>query len=240
LWDVATGELIRIFDGYPVSVWSVSFSPDGTHVLIGASNGQSNGAQFPGLTQICEIGTGAVIRSFEGGFWCSFSPDGTRVLSGGGDHEIVGLWDALSGKLQQTLNGGPFFFAPDGKTILVGKGYGSSAGGTARLTDAATGNLLCVFAGIGRGDYAIAAFWPDGQHVLTSTDDVTAALWDIRDLLGRPRISAGMHGPEIHWDLGSLQFAPSTSGPWTDLPAASPFRLSPIGEKGFFRVKVNR
>jgi hypothetical protein len=27
-------------------------------------------------------------------------------------------------------------------------------------------------------------------------------------------------------------------GPWTELPAASPFRLSSIGEQGFFRVKV--
>lgn len=25
---------------------------------------------------------------------------------------------------------------------------------------------------------------------------------------------------------------------WTDLPAASPMPLSPIGERGFFRVKV--
>ena len=43
---------------------------------------------------------------------------------------------------------------------------------------------------------------------------------------------------ELHWDQGVLQFAPSVSGPWTDLPVASPFKLSPIGEKGFFRVKL--
>jgi hypothetical protein len=65
-----------------------------------------------------------------------------------------------------------------------------------------------------------------------------AALWDIRDLLAKPRFVASQGGREIHWDLGTLQFAPSLSGPWTDLPAASPMPLSPIGEKGFFRVKV--
>ena len=29
------------------------------------------------------------------------------------------------------------------------------------------------------------------------------------------------------------------NGPWTDLPAASPMPPSPIGERGFFQVKVS-
>jgi hypothetical protein len=56
-------------------------------------------------------------------------------------------------------------------------------------------------------------------------------------------------GPEIHWDLGILQYSHTITGPWTDLPAPSPFPppprlwrtgpLSPVGEQGFFRVKVS-
>jgi hypothetical protein len=54
------------------------------------------------------------------------------------------------------------------------------------------------------------------------------------------RFEQSAAGLEIRWDLGKLQFAHNTSGPWADLPAASPFRLSPIGEKGFFRVKLEQ
>ena len=75
--------------------------------------------------------------------------------------------------------------------------------------------------------------------------------WDIRDLVAMPRFVRSPNGPEIHWDLGTLQFSPSVNGPWTDLPAVSPFPpslfelwrtgpLSPIGERGFFRVKVEQ
>ena len=37
----------------------------------------------------------------------------------------------------------------------------------------------------------------------------------------------------------TLQFAPGVNGPWTDLPAASPFPFLPIGDKGFSRAKVD-
>jgi len=45
-------------------------------------------------------------------------------------------------------------------------------------------------------------------------------------------------GSAIQWKRGALQFSPSVNGPWIDLPAASPFPLAPIGDKGFFRVKA--
>ena len=39
-------------------------------------------------------------------------------------------------------------------------------------------------------------------------------------------------------DLGTFQCAPTIDGPWTDLPTASPFPLSPIGNSRFLRAKV--
>jgi len=53
-----------------------------------------------------------------------------------------------------------------------------------------------------------------------------------------PRVVSNGDRRSIQWHLGTLQYSPDVDGPWTDLPAASPFTLSPIGEKGFFRVKV--
>ena len=57
-------------------------------------------------------------------------------------------------------------------------------------------------------------------------------------LLPAPRITRSTSGLAVSWDLGILEFAPTLHGPWTDLPAASPLPLSPVGERGFFRVKV--
>jgi WD40 repeat protein len=89
--------------------------------------------------------------------------------------------------------------------------------------------------------FAATAFTPTG-HAITSWaghgGSNGIAIWDIRDVMARPRFSLAANGSEIHWDLGTLQFAPSLHGLWTDLPAASPFPLSPIGDRGFFRVKM--
>ena len=95
-----------------------------------------------------------------------------------------------------------------------------------------------------------AAFAPEPGLPMTGGDGGELCLWDLRDLIARPRYLLAPNGPQIHWDLGTLQFAPSVNGPWLDLPAASAFPpslklrrtnpLSPIGEKGFFRVKVSR
>jgi hypothetical protein len=74
------------------------------------------------------------------------------------------------------------------------------------------------------GDRVFAASGEDGLTILNKYTPL--------------RVIIGPHSPQVYWDLGTLQFSPNVNAPWTDLPAASPFQLSPIGEKGFFRVKV--
>ena len=37
---------------------------------------------------------------------------------------------------------------------------------------------------------------------------------------------------------GKGRLPSAVTGPWLDPPAGSPFPLSPLGDKGFFRVKV--
>jgi WD40 repeat protein len=39
LWDVATGQKLRTFEGHRGSVCSVAFSPDGRYVLTGSGDG---------------------------------------------------------------------------------------------------------------------------------------------------------------------------------------------------------
>jgi WD40 repeat protein len=64
-------------------------------------------------------------------------------------------------------------FSPDGKRIAT-----TSRDGTARIWDAATGQVLQTFAG--HADTVISvSFSPDGQRMITASSDKTARIWDV-------------------------------------------------------------
>jgi WD40 repeat protein len=98
--NVATGELLRVWDGH--SDWPLwaEYSPDGVSVGSGSY----------GELLIRVATSGAVKKIFKPDRWSmtefSFSPDGTAVAAGGWDHstvrkEVPGGWeDIASGRLQ--------------------------------------------------------------------------------------------------------------------------------------------
>ncbi|KAG2106974.1 WD40-repeat-containing domain protein [Suillus discolor] len=94
MWDAATGQpLGEPLQGHTLTVFSVSFSSDGTRIMSGsqdttvrlwdATTGQPLGEPLQGHT-------GAILS-------VSFSPDGTRIASGSADNTIR-LWDAAFGQ----------------------------------------------------------------------------------------------------------------------------------------------
>src|SRR5262249_50248491 len=128
----------------------VSFSPDGTRVLTGSSNGKT--------AQVWDARTGAALFTLkgrrgpaavetsstgleEGEQSASFSPDGTRIVTVGGQrgaHEAT-VWDARTGAELLALTGHTNMvlsaaFSPDGTWIVTG-----SVDGTAKVWDARTG-----------------------------------------------------------------------------------------------------
>jgi WD40 repeat protein len=178
LSDVATGALIRTFEGHAGQVSSVAFSPDGARVLSG-----SGGLLEKDHTiKLWDIATGALIRTFEGHSGSgvtsmAFSPDGSRVLSGGADTTIK-LWDASTGALIRTFEGHSdavwsVAFSPDGARVLSG-----SYGKTLKLWDAATGTLIRTFKGHS-GAVNSVAFSPDGSRVLSGSLDGTMRMWKV-------------------------------------------------------------
>src|SRR5262245_2966780 len=115
---------------------SVIFSPDGHRVLSGGDN----------TLKLWDVGTGALLRTFEGDSNGGFSPDGLRVLSGSHDKTLK-LWDASSGALLRTFEGhsnrvASVAFSPDGSRVLSG-----SVDKTLKLWDATSGTLLRTFEG---------------------------------------------------------------------------------------------
>jgi len=174
LWDTATGQQIRSFNGHTMQITSVAFSPDGHSVLTGS---------LDRTARLWDAATGQQLRSFEGHGEVesvAFSPDGRFVLTGSEDN-TARLWDASSGQQLRTFEGHTSFvtsvaFSPDGRYVLTG-----SRDNTARLWNTATGQQLRSFEGHGKVESV--AFSPDGRFVLTGSgfsaeDDNTARLWD--------------------------------------------------------------
>ncbi|MBW4560444.1 MAG: ribosome assembly protein 4 [Mojavia pulchra JT2-VF2] len=157
-------------EGHSGSVYSVSFSPDGSKTLATASSDST--------VKLWDI-SGKLLKTLKGHSGVvrgvSFSPDGKTIATASYDRTVK-LWD-ISGKLLKTLNGHSGFvwgvsFSPDGKTIAT-----ASYDRTVKLWDI-SGKLLKTLNGHSGSVYSVS-FSPDGKTLATASDDSTVKLWDI-------------------------------------------------------------
>jgi WD40 repeat protein len=157
------------FAGRPGRVEAVAFSPDGTRVLTGSTDGTA---------WLWDGATSKLVATLAGHtsylHAAAFSPDGARVLTGSED-STARLWDAATGKAVAVLAGhtgpvGAVAFSPDGTQVLTSEGY------WVRLWDVATGKAVATLEKT--GPVAAVAFSPDGTRVLTGSGDIMARLWD--------------------------------------------------------------
>ena len=90
LWDITTGQHLKVLTGHTLTVWSVAFSPDGLTLASGSQDETirlwniATGAQIATLT-----GHTAPVKSV------AFSPNGVTLASGSMD-STVRLWDLTS------------------------------------------------------------------------------------------------------------------------------------------------
>ena len=113
LWSAHDGALLRRFPG----VGTPAFSPDGTMILLGSSEG---------VGRLWSVADGTVLRTFPvnpGYNAPAFSADGTKALIGGK------LWSVTNGALLQTVMEGAVAISPNGVSVLAIKGYAAVAGG---------------------------------------------------------------------------------------------------------------
>lgn len=172
LWDTATGEVIRQFEGHEAMVRPVDFSPDGRTVLSGANDW---------YVILWNVETGEEIHRMEGHEQSvrgvDYCPDGATALSGANDGLVI-LWDLETGEELQRMEGheGPVLrvaCSPDGTTALS-----SSADSTVRLWDLETGEEIRQF--LGHDGWVVAVnFSPDGTLAVSGGQDRTVRMWDV-------------------------------------------------------------
>jgi WD40 repeat protein len=157
----------------------------------------------------------------------AYSPDGSRLAAGDGIGQVY-IWNALTGKLLDTLKGYRFGGAecggascdmvtitgvavsPDGKTIAAGTGGYITEGGWVELWDVETGAIRGYLEG--SGSMSDLAYSPDGTMLATSSAGSGLRLWDVA--AGEVRHTPG----EDCGDVESVAFSPDNtmlaSGDW--------------------------
>jgi len=162
VWDKASGQLLRIIDGYGPPLDTAFLHPDRRHLLASGWYGPS---------ALWDSRSGRLVRTLEGRA-NALSPDGQQVLTGSSvlrAEYTAKLWDTFTGQLLRTFGGHTgevtsVTFSPDGQQVLTG-----SADGTAKLWTTGTGQLRYTFEHTA-GDQATTpapAFSRDGRRVFT-------------------------------------------------------------------------
>jgi len=150
-----------------------------SHAAANTAPAQSLPASNPGAARLKRTLTGHTKSLIE----IVFSPDGETIATGSEDG-TVRLWDARTGHERATLrltNKKPhtllITWSPDSRWLATRWYHGLDRTTEASIWDARNGSLLSTLAGHGASLNHIE--WsPDGQTVLTASDDGTAKLWD--------------------------------------------------------------
>jgi WD40 repeat protein len=175
LWDIASGQILRLFNGTDPENHASAYSPDGKLVIRGLN--------------VWWDYTSDVLFDFLGGdskgsYPSIFSGDGNLLAIADFQGKVT-IYQVspkqyfnhfLSGHSDQITS---MAFSPDNKFLLTG-----SADKTTRLWDITSGQLLRVFSGHTSAVTSVN-FTSDGKRIVTTSLDKTVRTWitDYNDLL---------------------------------------------------------
>lgn len=172
LWEVATGQCLRIFEGHTSSVNSIYLSADNRIALSGSSDH---------TLKLWEVATGRCLRTFTGHtdwiFSVFLSADGQFALSGSYDRTAK-LWEVATGRCLRTLaeHTNPVYsvcLSKDGRLALSG-----SHDHTLKLWEVATGHCLHTLVGHTDGVFSVCLS-ADSQFALSGSHDRTLKFWEV-------------------------------------------------------------
>ncbi|KAH8803056.1 WD40-repeat-containing domain protein [Xylogone sp. PMI_703] len=190
-----------ILEGHRTSVVSVSFSPQGQHLMSSSHDStvriwdiastKQRVATPAGETQIGDhTEVGSERRHTKPICYLAFSSDG-KIIASASDDGLVCLWDGDTGTYQRSLEGPDctvttLFFPLDSKLKILVSAYMAS-----RIRVWKTDSGDCMYLE-GHSDWARgAAISPNGRSVASASDDKTVRIWDISDFIdGKSNIKA--------------------------------------------------
>ncbi len=217
IYNAITGDLIDSLEYHTAYITTAIFSPDEKTVLT---------SSFDKTAKIWDIKNGKLIHSFTGHSnrvnSAAFSPNGATIITTS-DDKTAKIWNVKSGKLLHTLVGhtkpviSADFSFDNTKVITV------SEDRTAKIWDLATGKLVINLsrnnlpiapnkyskedAHFFNSQYYKALFSPDGQTVVTITNDIFANIWDSK---GKWLFSVdGYNNDKRNPIISSISFSPN-------------------------------
>ncbi|GAK57023.1 serine/threonine protein kinase with WD40 repeats [Candidatus Vecturithrix granuli] len=171
VWDVETGDCLRILRGHTKEIRALALTSDGRYAVSGSADN---------TVRIWELATGKCVQMFQGVEKdinaVSITPDDQGILIGGG--KFLWLLDVKFGKYQRRYRG-----HKDGITAVVTAPVGdavisASSDTTLRLWKLLSGKCLHVFTGHSKGVTSLA-LTPDEKTVVSGSLDKTLRVWDL-------------------------------------------------------------
>jgi WD40 repeat protein/transcriptional regulator with XRE-family HTH domain len=172
LWEVATGQCLRVMIGHSEWVQSIAFSPDGQWLASGSGDRK---------VRVWEVATGQcryILSEHNQWIWSvAFSPDG-KLLASSGNDRCIKIWEMAGGRCLRTLPQSIFVlitaFSPDGKYLAASGGPNHAA----TVWDTATWETCQLLTGHARKIWTLN-FSPDSRLLATGSEDGVIKLWEV-------------------------------------------------------------
>ncbi len=210
LWDIASGEIVRRFEGHQKPAWDVAVSADGQLLLSASADPFGTGGTVDNSVRLWDLETGEEQRQFTsdstGFLSVVFTPDGTGALAGlgGGDPVVMyyNLADGSERRFEQVHTDAVWSvsIAGDGGMALSGSGDNLMV-----LWDVTTGKPIRTL--IGHGSAVLgASVSPDGRTGFSAGSfDTTLRIWDLANGAEIQRDSTSQSGPTNTFALNQTQ-----------------------------------
>ena len=197
LWNIATGQEVRVIEGHGVRLRSVAFSPDGQQLAVGDCERGARIWDWRAGRLMFELTQPRGISRF------AYSPNGRQLAIGVWDNErAIIVRDSASGQEIGSFghHGGIIegvAYSPKGNRVIS-----SGSDGMVKVWNANTGELHLTLSGhTGRvNDVAVT---PDGRRIASAGWDKTIKIWDAET--GEETLTLRGHAP----DVNKVAFSPN-------------------------------